>query len=95
MESHRSDGLGVQPPRHRPATAKHAMRSAGTRADTISLLAWAAGQVEERRTEADRWREPRPDRRGLLVAVDDAHEVLADPTAADLAARVVERPARR
>ena len=88
MESHRSDALGVQPPRHRPASAKHAMRSAGTRADTISLLAWAAGQVEERRAEADRWREPRPDRRGLLVADDDAHEVLADPTAADLAARV-------
>jgi hypothetical protein len=60
MESHRSDAMGVQPPRHRPATAKHAMRSAGTRADTISLLTWAAGQVEERRAEADRWREPRP-----------------------------------
>jgi hypothetical protein len=70
------------------AVGKHAMRSAGTRADTISLLAWAAGQVEERRAEAGRWREPRPDRRGLLVAVDDAHEVFADPTAVDLATRV-------
>ena len=28
------------------------------------------------------------DRRGLLVADDDAHEVLADPPAADLATRV-------
>lgn len=67
---------------------KYAMRATGTRADTTALLAWAAGQVEKRRAEADRWREPRPDHPGLLVAVDDAHEVFADPTAADLAARV-------
>jgi hypothetical protein len=70
------------------AIGKHATRAAGTNADTIALLVWAAGQVEERRAETDRWREPQSDRLGLLVAVDDAHEVFADPTAADLAARV-------
>ncbi|MDQ3886322.1 MAG: hypothetical protein M3308_04735 [Actinomycetota bacterium] len=67
---------------------KHAMRTADTRTDTAALLAWAAGQVEERHAEVDRWREPQPDRPGLLVAIDDAHEVFADPPAADLAARV-------
>lgn len=70
------------------AVASYAVRSADTRAATTSLLAWTVEQVQSRHAQADRWRRPDPTRRGLLVAIDDAHHVLTDPRAADLAARV-------
>lgn len=74
--------------------ASYAVCVADTRAATTSLLAWTVEQIQARHAEADRWRRPDPDHRGLLVAIDDAHEVLTDPETADLAARVaVDGPA--
>ena len=70
------------------AMARNAVRSADTRAATMSLLAWTVEQVQTRHARADRWRRPDPAHRGLLVGIDDAHQVLTDPGAADLAARV-------
>ncbi len=60
----------------------------------MRLLAWTVEQVQTRHTQADRWRRPEPTRRGLLVGIDDGHQVLTDPRVADLAARVaVDGPA--
>ncbi|WP_157442160.1 hypothetical protein [Actinoalloteichus fjordicus] len=67
---------------------EQAVRMAGTPADTVDLLTWAAEQVEARQADAERWREPSPKYPGLVVAIDDAQGILADPYAADLAARV-------
>jgi len=66
----------------------YAVRSANTRAATTSLLAWTLEQVQARYAQADLWRRPDPSHRGLLLAIDDAHQVLADPRVADLATRV-------
>jgi hypothetical protein len=73
------------------AMAGYAVHAADTRAATMSLLAWTVEQVQARHAEAARWRRLDPDRCGLLVAIDDAHEVLTDPETADLAARLLGR----
>ncbi|MGH3801995.1 MAG: hypothetical protein ACRDTD_18040 [Pseudonocardiaceae bacterium] len=76
------------------AVASCAVRSADTQVATTRLLAWTVEQVQTRHTQADWWCRPDPARRGLLVAIDDAHQVLTDPGAADLAARVaIDGPA--
>ncbi|MGH3975206.1 MAG: hypothetical protein ACRDS9_18030 [Pseudonocardiaceae bacterium] len=70
------------------ALASYAVRSADTLAATTSLLVWTVEQLQARHAQADRWHRPDPTHCGLLVGIDDAHQVLSDPRAADLAARV-------
>jgi hypothetical protein len=68
--------------------AQYATRTAVTQLATVDLLRWVVGQVGSRLDEADLWRLPGSNHPGLLIVVDDAHVVLRDPAAADLAAKI-------
>lgn len=68
--------------------ANTAERVAHTPRDALRLLAWFAAVVDERLSTGDRCLDPISGRPGLLLAVDDAHQVLRDPAAAELAERI-------
>lgn len=61
---------------------------ATTRSQAGDLLAAFARAVDARTPHGDRYRDPSTEYPGILLAVDDAHEVLRDPEAASLAAHV-------
>lgn len=56
--------------------------------DTVRLLSWGADAVERRQPTAAQYRVPSRARPGLLLLLDDAHEVLVDPSVAALAERI-------
>lgn len=61
---------------------------ATTRTQTGDLLAAFARAVDARTPHGERYRDPSSEYPGMLLAVDDAHEVLRDPDAASLAAHI-------
>ncbi|WP_431879038.1 hypothetical protein [Amycolatopsis sacchari] len=64
---------------------------ARTADDTVRLLRALAAIVDYRREHADQYREPTPEHRGILLALDDAHVVLRDPDVAAAAEAVAVR----
>lgn len=68
--------------------ARPAERVARTPLETRYLLQ-AAVKVLQRRASAGGYTDPTADKPGLLIVIDDAHTVLTDPAAADLAAQIV------
>lgn len=65
-----------------------AERIARSPEETVSLLAWGVVAVERRMPQKASYRDPSPERPGVLLVVDDAHEVLTDPGTAALAERI-------
>lgn len=63
-------------------------RVARSREDTVHLLAWGAAVVDARAASGAPYQDPSRARPGVLLVVDDAHEVFTDPTAAALAERI-------
>lgn len=61
---------------------------ARTRADSLRLLRGLAATVQAREPLAERYRDPSPRYPGMLLVMDDAQAVLADPAAAELAEQV-------
>jgi hypothetical protein len=64
------------------------IRVATTRSQAGDLLAAFARVVDARTPHGERCRDPSPENPGMLLAVDDAHEVLRDPDVASLAAHI-------
>ncbi|MGH3864681.1 MAG: hypothetical protein ACRDQ4_00855 [Pseudonocardiaceae bacterium] len=64
------------------------IRVATTRSQAGDLLAAFAREVDTRTPHGERYRNPSPEYPGMLLAIDDAHEVLRDPDAASLAAHI-------
>ncbi len=55
---------------------------------TLDLMAAVLAEVDSRGGDGDRYRDPSREHRGLVLLIDDAHLVLADPAAAALAERI-------
>lgn len=68
--------------------AEHAEHCARTVEDTIELLTLAARMLGARHESGTCYTDPAPTTPGILLAIDDAHDVLGDPRAAQLALRV-------
>lgn len=64
------------------------IRVATTRTQAGDLLAAFARVVDARTPHRERYRDPSREYPGMLLAVDDAHEVLCNPDAASLAAHI-------
>jgi hypothetical protein len=83
---------GIVDPMNRNGLAellgKSSIGVATTRTQAGDLLAAFARAVDTRTPHGERYRDPSPEYPGMLLAVDDAHEVLRDPDAASLAAHI-------
>ncbi|MBV9144084.1 MAG: hypothetical protein JO115_24730 [Pseudonocardiales bacterium] len=67
---------------------ERAVGVATTRTEASDLLAAFVRAVDARTPHGERYRDPSPEYPGMLLAVDDAHEVLRDPDAASLATHI-------
>lgn len=84
--------LSVADPRNRNGLVEVFGSGAVIAADdvdgTIQLLRAAVAMIEYRAQQGSWFRDPSREAPGMVIAVDDGHEVFCDPTAADLAATV-------
>lgn len=65
--------------------------AARTRDETARLLEAFVAVVDTRTEATHEFRDPTPETPGLLLAIDDGHEVLCDPAVAELAETVATR----